>query len=139
MIVERHMSNPSPSRFRSRAPKRHRIAGRFGRRLGLQRVTQLLLVFWALMVIFPFLWMIMTSFKTDPEILFSPWNLPDTLQWDNFARAWNEAHIGRYFVNSLIVIIRPWRGHCWFQRWRLCARPLRVSRRRSSTTCSWPG
>ncbi len=57
------------------------------------------------MVIFPFLWMIMTSFKTDPEILFSPWNLPDTLQWNNFSRAWNEAHIGRYFVNSLIVII----------------------------------
>src|SRR6476620_10305761 len=86
--------------------KRHWIAGRFGiGDIAFNGVAQLLLVFWALMVIFPFLWMIMTSFKTDPEILFSPWNLPDTLQWNNFSRAWNEAHIGRYFVNSLIVII----------------------------------
>ncbi|MDQ2683808.1 MAG: carbohydrate ABC transporter permease [Chloroflexota bacterium] len=64
-----------------------------------------LLGLWALMVIFPFLWMIVTSLKTDPEILFSPWDLPSSLQWGNFSRAWNEARIGRYFVNSLIVII----------------------------------
>ena len=67
-------------------------------------VTQVLLGLWALMVIFPFLWMIMTAFKTDPEILFSPWDLPSSLQWNNFERAWNEARIGRYVVNSLIVI-----------------------------------
>jgi len=87
-------------------PKLDRIAGRS--KIGdwtFNGVSQTLLVFWALMVIFPFLWMIMTSFKTDPEILFSPWNFPDTLQWNNFSRAWNEARIGRYFVNSFIVII----------------------------------
>jgi len=66
--------------------------------------SQALLLVWAVMVIFPFLWMIMTAFKTDPEILFSPWDLPSSLQWNNFARAWNEARIGRYVVNSLIVI-----------------------------------
>jgi len=55
-------------------------------------------------VIFPFLWMIMTAFKTDPEILFSPWQLPASPQWENFARAWNEARIGRYALNSFIVI-----------------------------------
>jgi len=86
--------------------KLYRITGKLGiGDIAFNGVAQLLLIFWALMVIFPFLWMIMTSFKTDPEILFSPWNLPDTLQWNNFSRAWNEAHIGRYFVNSLIVII----------------------------------
>ena len=86
--------------------KLHRVAGKVGiGNIAFNGITQLLLVFWAVMVIFPFLWMIMTSFKTDPEILFSPWKFPDTLQWNNFSRAWNEAHIGRYFVNSLIVII----------------------------------
>jgi N-acetylglucosamine transport system permease protein len=87
-------------------PKLDRVAGKT--RLGdwtFLGISHTLLGFWALMVIFPFLWMIMTSFKTDPEILFSPWNVPDSLQWDNFSRAWNEAHIGRYFVNSLIVIV----------------------------------
>src|SRR5690242_12479013 len=67
-------------------------------------IAQILLGLWALMVIFPFLWMIMTSFKTDPEIIFSPWNLPDTLQWNNFSRAWTDAHIGRYFLNTVIVL-----------------------------------
>ena len=87
-------------------PKLERVAGQstFGK-FAFNGTAHLLLMFWALMVIFPFLWMVMTSFKTDPEILFSPWNFPDSLQWRNFSRAWNEAHIGRYFVNSLIVII----------------------------------
>ena len=44
----------------------------------------MLLGFWALMVIFPFLWMVMTSLKTDPEILFSPWNLPHSPQLEQF-------------------------------------------------------
>lgn len=66
--------------------------------------TQGLLLLWTAMVVFPFLWMIMTAFKSDPEIIFGPWKLPDTLQWDNFSRAWSEAHIGRYFWNTLIVL-----------------------------------
>lgn len=68
-------------------------------------VSQVVLLVWALLVIFPFLWMVMTSFKTDPEIIFSPWTLPASLQWDNFARAWNEARIGQYARNSLIVVV----------------------------------
>jgi N-acetylglucosamine transport system permease protein len=67
-------------------------------------VTQVLLIFWAVLVIFPFLWMITTSFKTNSEILFSPWDLPSSLQWRNFSNAWNNAHIGRYVLNTLIVI-----------------------------------
>lgn len=79
-----------------------------GSSTGSQRVlsvfTQALLIFWAVLVIFPFLWMIMTSFKTNTEILFSPWSFPAELQWQNFSNAWNEARIGRYVMNSVIVI-----------------------------------
>ena len=86
--------------------KFQRLAGRTSAgSIAFNGISYTLLTLWAAMVIFPFLWMIVTSFKTDPEILFSPWNFPDTLQWDNFSRAWNEARIGRYFVNSFIVII----------------------------------
>lgn len=67
-------------------------------------VTQVLLVFWAVLVIFPFIWMIFTSFKTNSEILYSPWNLPENLHWANFTNAWNNAHIGRYVMNSVIVV-----------------------------------
>ncbi|MEZ4638232.1 MAG: hypothetical protein R2856_25290 [Caldilineaceae bacterium] len=34
--------------------------------------------------IFPMVWLLHTSFKTDQEIFFSPWSLPATPIWDNF-------------------------------------------------------
>jgi N-acetylglucosamine transport system permease protein len=82
------------------------IAGtRFGfGNLTVNAVSQLLLAFWAIAVIFPFVWMMITALKTDPEILSSPWTLPANLQWDNFTRAWTQARIGTFFVNTLIVL-----------------------------------
>jgi N-acetylglucosamine transport system permease protein len=57
------------------------------------------------MVIFPMLWSVMTSFKTDQEIFFSPWALPKTLVFDNFVRAWVKARMGAYLINTLVIII----------------------------------
>ncbi len=72
--------------------------------LTVNAVSQLLLAFWAIVVIFPFVWMVITALKTDPEILSSPWTLPARLQWDNFTRAWTQARIGRFFVNTMVVL-----------------------------------
>ena len=81
------------------------VGTRFGfANLTVNAVSQLLLAFWTILVIFPFIWMIVTALKTDPEILSSPWTLPANLQWDNFTRAWTQARIGRFFVNTLIVL-----------------------------------
>lgn len=68
-------------------------------------LTQLALGLWAVAVIFPMLWLIFSSFKTDQELFFSPWAPPKVLQWDNFARAWTSAHVGDFFFNTLIVVI----------------------------------
>lgn len=65
----------------------------------------LVLALWALIVIYPMVWLFYTSFKSDEEIFFSPWSLPTSLNWSNFTRAWVSAHIGEFFVNSLIVVI----------------------------------
>ena len=67
--------------------------------------TQTVLVGWAVIVIFPMIWMIYSSLKTDQELFFSPWAPPMELQWDNFARAWTKAHVGDYLLNTLIVVI----------------------------------
>ena len=67
--------------------------------------THLVLGLWAIAVVFPMAWMIYSSLKTDQELFFSPWALPKTLQWDNFVRAWNDARVGDFFVNTLIVVI----------------------------------
>jgi N-acetylglucosamine transport system permease protein len=67
--------------------------------------THLVLGLWAVAVVFPMTWMIYSSLKTDQELFFSPWALPQTLQWNNFVRAWNEARVGDFFINTLIVVI----------------------------------
>lgn len=66
--------------------------------------TQILMVLWSIIVVFPFLWMITTSFKRDMEILTDPFGLPKVLQWENFSRAWTTANIGTYIGNTLIVL-----------------------------------
>ncbi len=65
----------------------------------------LFLSFWTLMVVFPMLWVISSSLKTDKEIFMSPWQLPAQLGFENFVRAWSKANIGLYFFNSLAVIL----------------------------------
>ncbi|MBG6064362.1 carbohydrate ABC transporter permease [Micromonospora ureilytica] len=62
------------------------------------------LLFWGLLTVLPLLWMFVSSFKTNGEILADPWGLPGALHLDNWARAWTGAHIGRYFLNSLVVV-----------------------------------
>ncbi len=59
----------------------------------------------ALSVVLPLVWVLVTSFKSSPEIFASPWSLPSELRWVNYARAWQEAGIARCFLNSLIVTV----------------------------------
>ncbi|MFG3113617.1 carbohydrate ABC transporter permease [Streptomyces sp. NPDC048197] len=62
------------------------------------------LVIWGLLVTMPLLWAVVSSFKDDTEIFGSPWSLPSVLHFDNWARAWDKANMGQYFLNSLIVV-----------------------------------
>ena len=62
------------------------------------------LVIWALMVTMPLLWAVVSSFKDDTEIFGSPWGLPSVLHFDNWSRAWDQAHMGQYFLNTVIVV-----------------------------------
>ena len=67
-------------------------------------ISQCFLLGWALRVILPLVWMVVSAFKTDSEILSSPWSIPAALQFDNFVRAWNDARIGRYIWNTVVVV-----------------------------------
>ncbi|BCB78471.1 carbohydrate ABC transporter permease [Phytohabitans flavus] len=62
------------------------------------------LLLWALLTTLPLLWVVLSSFKSDDEILTDPFGLPGALRFENWERAWTEAHIGRYFLNSLVVV-----------------------------------
>jgi N-acetylglucosamine transport system permease protein len=71
----------------------------------LKAIVYIILSAWALLVIFPMLWSVMTAFKTDQEIFFSPWALPATPVYANFVRAWTTARIGEFLYNTLLVIV----------------------------------
>jgi multiple sugar transport system permease protein len=58
----------------------------------------------AIVVIAPFLWMILTSFKDMSEIyVYPPKWLPEKFNFDNYVNAFTAAPFGRYYLNSLIV------------------------------------
>ncbi|MGA4506918.1 carbohydrate ABC transporter permease [Propionibacteriaceae bacterium G1746] len=68
-------------------------------------VAHVLLIIWTIIVIAPMLWTLMTSFKTTSEIFASPFDLPSSLNFTNYVTAWNTAGIGKYFGNTVIVVV----------------------------------
>ncbi|MCX5108665.1 carbohydrate ABC transporter permease [Streptomyces sp. NBC_00378] len=62
------------------------------------------LIIWAILVVLPLLWAVMASFKTDDSILSTPWALPDKLHFENWSRAWSQAHMSDYFFNTVVVV-----------------------------------
>lgn len=58
----------------------------------------------AVFFLFPFFWMITTSFKTYREsILFPPTLIPQNFSIQAFIDVWNRIDIPHYFLNSLLV------------------------------------
>ncbi|NGP45372.1 carbohydrate ABC transporter permease [Bacillaceae bacterium SIJ1] len=71
-----------------------------------QGLTHAFLIALCFVWIYPFLWMISASFKTQNEFFEKGLSLiPESFQLDNFIRAWNEGNFGQYFSNSIIVTI----------------------------------
>jgi N-acetylglucosamine transport system permease protein len=56
-------------------------------------------------MLYPLFWNIMSSLKTNEEILMSQTALPKTPAWDNYIRAFEKANVGSYFMNSVVVLI----------------------------------
>ena len=67
-------------------------------------VSHVVLGFWTLLVIIPLLWTLLSSFKTSREIFASPFGLPADWNFDNYVSAWTTQGIGRYFLNTVIVV-----------------------------------
>lgn len=70
-------------------------------------VTYVLLVFWALIVLFPFYWMVLTSVKSygayNSEYIPKFFTLSPTLQ--NYADAFTQVPLGKYLLNTTIFTI----------------------------------
>jgi N-acetylglucosamine transport system permease protein len=68
-------------------------------------LAHIALIFWALVTAGPLLWVVLASFKSNTEIfLGEPFALPSTFSLETYFSAWDQAHIGRYFLNSVFVV-----------------------------------
>lgn len=70
-------------------------------------ITYALLVFWGILVLFPFYWMLLTSLKSygayNSEYIPSFFTLSPTLQ--NYVDAFTTVSLGRYLVNTTIFTV----------------------------------
>ena len=53
--------------------------------------------------VFPFLWLVLASLKTNAELLNNPFTLPEVFQFKNYSNAIEEAGLGKLIINSLII------------------------------------
>ena len=94
-------SIPAPATTEEVAPPAVRVPR--GERL-VGASSHVVLSIWTAIVVVPLLWTVMSSFKTSREIFASPFALPEHWQWRNYVNAWDTAGIGKYFVNSVVVV-----------------------------------
>ena len=77
------------------------------RRTVLRTITYLFLVFWGLVVLFPFYWMILTSLKSygayNSEYVPKFWTSSPTMQ--NYADAFTAVPLARYFGNTIVFTV----------------------------------
>lgn len=58
-------------------------------------------------VVYPLVWLLMASLKTDSALFTQPFALPGIhgLQWQNYSHAWTRGNFGTYFANSVLVTV----------------------------------
>ena len=67
-------------------------------------IAHAVLMLWVVLVVGPLVWTLITSFKTTSQIFDSPFTFPTHPAVVNYAHAWTTAGIGRYFLNTIIVV-----------------------------------
>ncbi len=71
----------------------------------LSKLGHVSLAVWAIIILFPLAFAFLASFKSNTEIFIgNPFGLPGKWDFASFGRAWTEADIGKYFINSVIVV-----------------------------------
>lgn len=66
----------------------------------------ILLAFYALIAIFPFAWMLLSSLKPASEVMaYPPTIIPKHITLDNYKKAWSTIAFAKYFKNSAFITI----------------------------------
>jgi raffinose/stachyose/melibiose transport system permease protein len=87
--------------LRPRPSQRTRSARRLAKRIPTTILVAILLV----IVVYPLVWLLLGSFKSNAEFLNNPvWSLPSSYSFDNYVEAWNTGNIAQYATNSILSV-----------------------------------
>ena len=86
---------------------RYSFVRRYKFRRSLNRIiTHVILIGGGLFWMYPFLWALAGSLKSNTGFLDEGLNIvPKEWLWSNYATAWNDASFGQYFVNTVITTV----------------------------------
>lgn len=97
MTTSSTLTQPSRTAF---SPSRTKTPSRFLRKLPVRILIGILLV----IELYPLLWLLLSSFKTQNEFLTEPsWALPSQLNFDNYTSAWVDGNLATYVTNSILA------------------------------------
>lgn len=65
---------------------------------------RIILVFWALTVIVPLVWVLYESLKTNREFFADVWAFPKEIMWSNYKKAWVTYQLGSTMFNTLYYV-----------------------------------
>lgn len=66
----------------------------------------IILLIGALTMIFPFVWMVLSSFKTVQDVYtYPPKWIPSSWKWDNYKTVFFTIPFGRYYLNSIFISV----------------------------------
>ncbi|MFH1246139.1 MAG: carbohydrate ABC transporter permease [Candidatus Omnitrophota bacterium] len=68
-------------------------------------MVHLFLLLITLTCVFPLLWMLGSSLKTQSTVFSDMSLIPKVMHWQNYSTAWTEGNFGVYFLNSVIYTV----------------------------------
>jgi multiple sugar transport system permease protein len=101
MATSETLARRSPART---APRRKADLSVRARRAGLGTLAHSTLIVFALVMIYPLLWMVGASFKPETEVFRDPGLVPSAPTVSNYLNGWlSQGGFGRFFLTSIVI------------------------------------
>jgi len=68
-------------------------------------VCYCILIFVTIIVLYPLVWLLFASLKSQQELTFNTWGFPKALQFSNYKEAWTRSNMGTFMSNSVLVTV----------------------------------
>jgi len=63
------------------------------------------LLLWFAISVYPIIWLLLTSLRSNPAVMIKPWGFPTEFLWENYVDVFRKADLVRYFLNSVVVAV----------------------------------